>query len=427
MAAAGLVVLVGVAGTACSSTNSSSTTTTKASSGSSAIPASAFSDHTGITPTTVSVGNISTLDLGGLFKGALVGTEAYADYVNSTGGVNGRKIQVDSGADEYGNGALNKSLTQQALTSDFSLVGGFSLNDNYGGQVLAQNPGFPNVSVVLDTTTNQLPNVFSPVPLNAGWETGPLEYYKTKYPSDTNAVGTVVADSPSAQTDWAGEKAALEHVGYKVIYEPVYPETTTDFTPYVIDMKNAGVKMLFLDQMPEQFASALVKALNEQSFHPVIVFGAATYSPNMVPASGGASAVEGDDFEQNASLYQGEDASALPAVSTFLHWVNVASPGWKPDLFTMYGWVSAQLFAQGLKAAGADPSRGSLLQALSKITSFNADNLIATTNPAAKTNGTCYILAVYKNGVLQRMDDPPTSGSAAGYRCDGEYYTASGS
>ena len=100
--------------------------------------------------------------------------------------------------------------------------------------------------------------------------------------------------------------------------------------------------------------------------------------------------MNGDDFEQNASLYLGEDASALPAVGTFLHWVNVASPGSKPDLFTMYGWVSAQLFAQGLKKAGSDPSRGSLLQALSKITSFNGDNLIATTDPAAKTDGNCY-------------------------------------
>lgn len=427
LAAAGLVVLVGVAGTACSSTNSTSTATTKGSSGSSAIPASAFSDHTGITSTSVRVGNISTLNLGGLFKGALVGTEAYAAYVNSTGGVNGRKIEVDSGADQYGNGALNKSLTQQALTSDFSLVGGFSLNDNFGGLVLAQNPGFPNVSVVLDTKTNQLPNVFSPVPLNAGWDTGPLQYFKTKYPKDIGGVGTLVASSPSAQVDWNGEKAALVHLGYKVVYEPQYPVTTTDFTPQVIAMRNAGVKMLFVDQMPEQYASALVKALNLQNFHPAVIFGAATYNSNMVPASGGAAAVEGDDFEQNASLYQGEDASALPAVGTFLHWVNVVSPGFKPDLFTMYGWVSAQLFAQGLKAAGSNPSRGSLLTALSKITSFNADHLIATTNPAAKTNSNCYILAVYHNGVLQRTDDPPTNGPAAGYRCDGVYYTAPGS
>ena len=56
----------------------------------STIPSSAFSDHTGITAKTVSVGNVSTL-VAGLFKGAAVG-QAYADYVNAHGGINGRKI-----------------------------------------------------------------------------------------------------------------------------------------------------------------------------------------------------------------------------------------------------------------------------------------------------------------------------------------------
>ncbi len=63
------------------------------------------------------------------------------------------------------------------------------------------------------------------------------------------------------------------------------------------------------------------------------------------------------------------------------------SPGFKTDLFTLYGWLSAELFSQALKNAGSNPSRGSLLQALSKITSFSGDNIIAPNNPAARTVG----------------------------------------
>ena len=58
-----------------------------------------------MTSTSVQVGNVSTLSLG-LFKGAQVGTQAYADYVNSTGGVNGRKLVVN-GADDAFTGAGN--------------------------------------------------------------------------------------------------------------------------------------------------------------------------------------------------------------------------------------------------------------------------------------------------------------------------------
>ncbi len=421
MAAAGVAVLVAATGVACSSTNSSSSTTTSAGSGGSTIPASAFSDHTGITSSAVQLGNISTLDFG-LFKGAAVGTEAYADYVNSTGGINGRTLKVNSGNDGYNNGANNKSLTQAAIQSDFALVGSFSLNDSFGGTVLAQNPGMPDVSVTLDPTTNKLPNVVSPVPLGSGWELGPLQYFKQKFPTGVTAVGSLIANQPSAEDQWTGEKAAMEHVGYKVIYDDTFPITQTDFTPNVIAMKNAGVKMLFIEQMPVNYASAVIKALNQQNYHPTVVLGASTYSSTLISSSGGASATNGDYLEQNASLYLGEDQATIPAVGTFLKWVAVAAPGFKPDLFTLYGWVSAELFAQALQNAGANPSRGSLLQALSKVTSFSGNNIIAPTNPAQKTNGNCYLLAQITNGQIQRLDDPPVTGGTHGYRCDYSYY-----
>jgi branched-chain amino acid transport system substrate-binding protein len=143
-------VLVGAVLTACSSTKASPAATS--SSSKSTIPASAFSDRTGITPTSVSVGTVSWQQI---FKSA-VGVQAYADYVNSQGGVNGRKIQVDP-SDDGDSGATNKQLTQAAIGKDFAMVGSFSLQDSFGGTVLAANPGVPNVSPTLASTTSQLP------------------------------------------------------------------------------------------------------------------------------------------------------------------------------------------------------------------------------------------------------------------------------
>ena len=427
LAAAGAVLLLATTVMACSSTNSASTTTTAAggsstTAGSSKIPASAYSDHTGITSDSVTVGNVSTLSLGGLFKGADVGTQAYADYVNSTGGVNGRKIKVD-GADDQFSGATNKQATQNAINNDFALVGSFSLEDSYGGAALAANPGMPDIANVLDTTTGSLPNVYSAVPLNGGWQEGPLQYFKKKFPSDVTAVGTMVASLPSAQTDWAGEKYVMQKVGYHITYEADYGVAQTDFTSNVIAMKNAGVKILFVDSMAESYASALLKNLVQQNFHPVIVLGAATYTPKLVPDSGGQSAVNGSYFEMATTLYQGQDASQVPSVSTFLHWVNVASPGFAPDLFTLYGWLSAQMFAQALQNAGSSPSRGSLLAQLGKITSFDGNHIIGPNNPAAKTVGNCYIVGQVTAGDFQRLDDPPVSGGTHGFRCDYSYVT----
>src|ERR1019366_1734260 len=159
LAAAGMVLLLASTAMACSSTSSSSTTTTTGSGsggtgGSSKIPATAFSDHTGVTTNSVTVGNVSTLSLGGLFKGAVVGTQAYFDYVNSTGGVHGRKLNIDS-ADDGFTGATNKQATQNAINNDFALVGSFSLEDSYGGSLLATTPGLPHVADLLDTPPGQ--------------------------------------------------------------------------------------------------------------------------------------------------------------------------------------------------------------------------------------------------------------------------------
>ncbi len=429
VAAGSLVLAVALTGAACSSTSSSSSSTAATTAGgsgsTSSIPQSAYSNYTGITKTSVTVGNVATLALGGLFKGAPTGVQAYADYVNSTGGINGRKIVVN-GADDGFSGQGNKQATENALNSTFALVGNFSLDDNYGGQVLAQNPGMPDVSQVLDNATNKLPNVFSPVPLNDGWQEGPIQYFKNKFPNDLNAAGSIVAASPSAAATWAGEKYVLNKVGFKVIYDATYPELQTNFTPNVIAMKNAGVKIVFLDQMPENYASSVLKSMQQQNYHPAVILGAATYSNNLIAGAGGPSAVNGDYLEQNSTLYLGQDASDVPAVSTFLHWVQVASPGFKPDLFTFYGWLSAELFAQALKNAGNSPSRGSLLAALSKVTSFNGDHIVLTTNPAAKTVGNCYIIAKVVNGNFTRVDDPPVAPPNYGFRCDYSYVTKPG-
>ena len=420
------LTIVAITVAACSSTaspaagtSSFGSTKTKA-----PIPASAFKDYTGITASSVAIGNVSTLTAG-LFEGALVGTEAYADYVNAQGGVNGRRLNVDSFNDDF-TGSQNKQLTNAAVQQDFATVGSFSLEDSYGATVLADNPVVPNIAESLSAAANALPNTFNPNPPAGGYYLGPLAYFQKKYPSDVLHTGALIADYGAAETIWDGEKAAMNHLGYKVIADPTFPTSQTDFNQNIIAMKQAGVKILFLEQMPQNYASAVIQALNQQSFHPVVVLGTSTYSEELVPNSGGAAAIDGAYLEQPTSLFLGEDAGKIPAVNTFLTWVQKASPGFKADYYTLAGWLSAELFVQALREAGTHPSRGSVLQALRGITSFSGNYLIGTGNPSAKKPTNCYILAQIENGKFQRLDDPPVNGPTHGYRCDLPYYYPSG-
>ena len=417
------ICLVLVAGllTACSSTNSTNSDTTGSSTP--PIPASAFHDHTGVSPTTVTVGNVST-QVGGLFTGAVVGTEAYAAYVNSQGGIHSRRIIVSSADDRF-EGALNKEAVQSVLQSDFASVGGLSLEDSFSEPLIAANPGFPDVTASLDPATEKLPNNFSPVPASNGWPTGPLLYFKQKYPTKITHTATIIADLPSTELAWSNEKAAMQHLGYTVLYDPALSPATTDFTAQVVAMKSAGVQILFLEQEPQNYASAIFRDLDQQNFHPVVVLGAPSYSPELIGNAGGAQAVNGAYLEQAASLYLGEDAAQIPTITTFNTWVQKVSPGFKTDFFTLAGWLCGQLFVDALRDAGTNPSRGSLLQALRKITHFDSGNLVPASNPAGKVPITCYLLGQVANGRFERLDDPPVTSSTNGFRCDGTYYRAS--
>ncbi len=404
----GCVAVLAVVLAGCSSTNSA----VNASSGSSVppVPQSAFSDHTGVTPDSVTVANVST-QAGGLFKGAAVGVEAYAAYVNSQGGINGRKIVVNASDDQFV-GSTNKQLTEEAVQSDFATVGSFSTEDSFGGVVLAENPQMPNVSIALDPATQKLPNTYAAVPPAAFWPLGPLVYFKDKYPTKVLHTATIVADLPSTLNLWNYEKAAMEHVGYKVLYSPALPATTTDFTPQIVTMKDMGVQILFLEQEPQNYASSIFKDLDEQNFHPIVVLGAAAYSHQLVPDSGGPANVDGAYLEQQEALFLGEDAATIPAVGTFNDWVQKVSPGFTTDFFALQGWLAAELFAQGLRNAGSDPSRGSEQEALRKITSFNGNGLVPTSNPAQKIPSGCYIIGQ----VVERK--LPTARRPTGRRAD---------
>jgi hypothetical protein len=109
-------------------------------------------------------------------------------------------------------------------------------------------------------------------------------------------------------------------------------------------------------------------------------------------------------------MYMGQDAKAVPAVATFDKWAKKVDPQTQLDLYTLDAWINAELFVQALKAEGANPTRAGLEAQLDKITSFNADGLISTQNPAKKIPGNCWLAIEYENGTWKRIPPDPKSG-----------------
>src|SRR5439155_14487594 len=184
----------------------------------------------GVTGTTITAGNIS--DLGGpvpgLFQGGPYGTQAYFDYVNSQGGIYGRKLTLKT-VDDQLDCSQNQAAYQNLVGQVFAFVGSWSLDDYCGAQVLAQHP-VPAIQQALSVDFQKLPGSYSVDPYNAGAITGYFEYFKAKYPDAIGSVGTIVGNQPAAVQSWKYFKATMESLGYSVKYEDDFPPAQSNFT-----------------------------------------------------------------------------------------------------------------------------------------------------------------------------------------------------
>jgi branched-chain amino acid transport system substrate-binding protein len=369
------------------------------------------------------VGQVDDLSapLPGLFKGAEDGTKAYFDMVNSEGGVDGRKLVLDARDSAYQTGQVVAETTAQTK-SDFALVGGFSLLDS-AEQAPIDAARMPDVAYPLSPSLASDRNVYSPLPnSDPDYPVGIFKYLKKEFPEETQHVGILYASATSStQAAESSFERAMKSQGFKIVYDDSYGPLQTTFLPNVLAMKSDGVKMFFSLQLPDTNAATLAKEMQQQDFDPINIEGAA-YSDQLVSLAG--SAAEGMYIEQPYVLYLGEDASVVPAVGTFDHWVKVANPSATFEIETVYGWASAQLFVQALKDAGSTPTRAGLFAALDKITSFDASGLVAPGNPAQNIPSPCFLLAQVKNGKIVRV--PPTPTDGAFYCGDTGYSTAPG-
>jgi|HubBroStandDraft_1064217.scaffolds.fasta_scaffold29792_3 ABC-type branched-subunit amino acid transport system substrate-binding protein len=403
-----VMAVLAVATSACSSgpsaAPSSTTSTTAGSSNTTAEQAAS----PGVSATTVTVGQVDDLSapLPGLFKGAEDGTQAYFDYINSLGGVNGRTIKLDAQDSKYDPGTVVAATTEQ-IENDFALVGGFSLVDS-SEEPVVKAAGMPDIAFPLDPALGDLPDSYSPFP-NTDSDV-PLTVFKVlkqKFPEQAKHLGIIWSDASAATAvgEQAFERAARAE-GFKIVYSAGYAPSQTTFLANVLTMKARGVQMFFTQGLPDAYAATLAEEMEQQNFNPINVEGDA-YSTNLV--KDGGPAVDHMYIEINYLLYLGADSS-FPAVKLFTKWMKIADPNANFELESLYGWAAAQLFVEGLRNAGNPPTRAGLEAALDKVTSFNASGLLTTSDPAQNIPGSCLVLAQVQGTRIVRVAPTPPTG-----------------
>ncbi|MBV8980989.1 MAG: ABC transporter substrate-binding protein [Acidimicrobiia bacterium] len=370
----------------------------------------------GVTSNSITLANVSLLTgpVPGLFKGAKDGTQAFFNYMNSQGGVCGRKLNLDARDDQF-DVNQNKAQYEDAIGKDFGFVGSFSVVDQGGSAALQAHPDVPDVAYALSHEHSSLPNNFSPQPLPPGWRLGSLNYFKAKFGPDViSKMAILIEDAQSAKDAADGEMKAARSVGYNFVYSRVIEPTEANFTSDVVAMQQKGVKGIMMTGEVGAFVR-VAKAMKQQGFSvPFANWGANAYDPAFI-TSDAAPATNGSLIDQQLAMFQGEDA--IPEVQLFNKWLKQV--GGKPDIFAAFGWESARLFVQALQAAGPKPTRANVMAQLKQIDNFDGNGMLAPAGPASKRPPTCFIVIGVQNGKFVRSDPP------SGFLCNqGDYFHA---
>jgi ABC-type branched-subunit amino acid transport system substrate-binding protein len=355
----------------------------------------------GVTGNSITIANIASISgvAPGLTQSAQEATVAFADYVNSMGGVYGRDLKVVS-YDDANDSGQDYADAEQACSSAFALVGSASGFDD-GAASAVSSCGIPDIAAEVSTAAaGGTADIYGASPGNSrAWPIGPAMYLKSRYPSAVTHAAMIYLDVPATQEQAQHEMQAYQSVGFKYIYTASVSPTEPNYAPYVLAMEQAGVQYV-TEYSDDYSAERLLEAMQQQDWHPQVVdWFAEEYTPSFVQQVG--SFANGDLVLMATSAY--EEAASNSGMQLFESWMNRVAPGFTHDIFAEFAWSACLAFLHAIEAAGPRLTRAGLLAQLSRISSWTGDGITPPEDIGAKTPSNCFSYFEIENGGFQRV------------------------
>ena len=261
------------------------------------------------------------------------GFEAYFTHVNSQGGINGHKVQMDILDDrsdvQAGLANYQKELNTNSL--GFFLTAASAVNSVLGPK--ASQDHFPFSTPIYNGGAN-IPDYVYDFNLSASMAATALtKYVTTKVTTPNPKVAFLSYDTPSQRANVPPISEALKAKGFTTVYNEYVPQTTVDFASSGAAIANLKPDFVVLNLLDTQFAQG-VQAVRSRGYTGPIsnlsaVVSDATWKkindPNVVepvavPSLSDADIPATKDLKQIAAETGHTQGSSLPAwVLTYVH------------------------------------------------------------------------------------------------------------
>ena len=332
-------------------------------------------DTDGVTARTVRVGALGSFSgfAAPDFAPVETGAAVYFDQLNASGGVYGRKIVyspiVDDGTSPSGNTAGAQRLVQSKV---FAVVGVGT--PFFTGSSILRSQAVPTFGI--QENTNQ--QWSGPTMFGAGgsYIANSLPMPQVAYVAQqTHARAAAVLAYNVAQSSGGCEAVVKGLQRYHV------PTPVIDFSiPYgaatlaadVTRMQQAGVDFI-ATCMDATGNIKLSQTLQQHGMGSATQYWLDGYDTGILHNN--TAALDGAYFllQQTPFEVTRLDPGVYPGIDAFNAALRRYAPGTRPSGPALAGWVSADLFAEGLRAIGNDVTRTALVRAINKLTAFTAD------------------------------------------------------
>ncbi|HTR70035.1 MAG TPA: ABC transporter substrate-binding protein [Mycobacteriales bacterium] len=188
----------------------------------------------------------------------------------------------------------------------------------------------------------------------------------------TNVGSLGYAISPTSAESAKATAISAEHAGLKAGYvNAAFPFGSTNVQPIAIAMKNKGIDSL-APQVDPNTSFALITALRNEGVDLKAALLPIGYGGDLLDAGPGEKqAAQGVYF----TVFFQPIEMDTPGTKSFLANLKASGGTQTPSQPTYTGYVSVLLLEAGLKNAGANPTSTSILNGLTKVTSFDAGGL----------------------------------------------------
>ena len=365
----------------------------------------------GLTATTLRVAVIADVETGGVADGRSrsveVAMRAWAEAVNSAGGLAGRTVEVVSlDAGLFG----HEAVLAEACDGDiFALVGSDALLDDEGVELLA-DPACDLVDFparVHSPGRAASPRTFQAAPVsNEVANVGALRWVAERQPVRIRSTATFFVDFPVTVIAAERTAEAARGVGFDLVYDPSVA-ITEDLDPHVQDMAAAGVHHVLWDADTHRLLD-LLASLDAAGL---------TIGVNCATACDSALFLESAGDRADGVLIWSpylplREEAHSPELAAYRQWLAVVDPEAVADLQGVAAWAAGRLFEEAVRrAVGAGTpeedlsalSASSVATAAAGILNWHGHGLHGPSSPGTGEATPCGVVMGASGGILYRF------------------------